>query len=445
MSQKTLEASINAADHVAEAAVALLKFCRESRGTLSRAASTVAGAKHIRDVFDRAVTWIGDGAPILSDISRATILSYLRDAPSPELTARGLVVALEAVCARDIKAYLGSLPSGPVSYGDPIGTPIPDLRQRLPGHAHYTTSRSGLPRVWETDTIPSMTLATRAMVSNVSVVIDRRAGVHLDAALGDAPINLAAAHVNVTEAEFHDVATDQATFFGVTIRDPDVQKARIDALITLAVTKRANILVLPELCRDAATTANVLERITERPSPPIVFAGTQHEVDCGRQVNRGLVMYARGGYIVQQDKFAPVRLARKGGPAGAKCEEELDSGRELVMHAGSDSTLISLTCADLLAPAVLDLVCDLCPTIVLVASMTDKLSGFEAAALALVARTQALVVVANNVSDRDGELVDAAVFARPVESCQLSTVPAQGVPGLAVLPARATAPSWFPI
>jgi hypothetical protein len=80
---------------------------------------------------------------------------------------------------------------------------------------------------------------------------------------------------------------------------------------------------------------------------------------------------------------------------GLEWKEDIHRSTVLRIHAGTNWSMIPLICADFLEANVVDAVANLCPRLVVVASMSSETGGFGLSMGAVIKKSQALVVVVN--------------------------------------------------
>jgi hypothetical protein len=439
MNVADLAAQLHDSDGVAaEVLMALLRFCSAHKTELDQQTLHRAGRQAVDNVCIEAADWIGQDSTLFAPEALQRVLDTVEASTEPAVTARGLLEAVYLHYRHQVDAFAVALADGVLAIGAPLHTPVPDLRLRFPAHQHYTTSQFDLPHVFDNDALPTVRLVTADLVTTVQVRRDRTAGAYLDEVVATGPFDVAAARTNMLLQEFS-IARDGTRVGPVTLLDPTAQTSLAQQIVARAHREGVSVLVLPELSRDPACSADILDAICAGPAPGLVHAGSAHEHDGDRLVNRAVLVYTGPSHRVPQDKIVPATYARRTGTAG-RVQESIDGGSELILHAGRNCSLVAVTCADLLEESVLALVSKLRPHIVLVAAMSDKLSGFTSAVARLVQDAQSIVVVANNVRSWPAGNVEAAVFGRPLEPVQTLVVDGSEVPALTVLRAAEDLP-----
>lgn len=447
----SLQSSVASAIDVLDLATALLVYCRASLLELTERVGTVEGSKIVQDTFNTSIDWFSSDAPGLTAETRSRVASLLSGTDVP-LRARGLALGLDAQCSDHLGSLIAERPTFELSAGVPYFTPIQDLTKIFPDFVGFTTSRDARPNVHDLDLTPHLSLGRDSQPLRVTV--STSAGVFLEQALVGRMLDLAAIRSNGSLLDFDMPDFSGQHFFPVKYFDSALQAKRVTALVAQAAEYNVTIAVLPELCHNEEARDEALSAIEALGAPPVLLAGSSHLVADGHARNRATLMYPRFRIRVDQDKLAPVTVARSSKrPMG--CVEGIDVGSELILHAGSTWTLAALTCADLLDPGVADVVVRLAPSIVLIASMTPKTDAFEAAVHRLVDQCQSIVVLANNPAlwgqvTEGGELAGAheapaAVFGRPLADGPVQVLGGEQQPyGVVLLSASDDSPFWLP-
>lgn len=225
------------------------------------------------------------------------------------------------------------------------------------------------------------------------VIYDTVAGVSLDQALGQRQdIDILAVSPNGSTSDFDfSGAFNGKKFFGIKMKDANRQDGDVQNALGVAVRKGAAIVVTPELS-STTDTVRLINHSTAGGLPPIVIAGGSHVRVNGKRLNRLSTIYSGPTpVVVNHDKIGKYVFSL----GGQNWTEDIHRSTVLRIHAGTNWSMIPLICADFLEASVVDAVANLCPRLVLVASMSSKTGDFEKSMGAVIKKSQALVVVVN--------------------------------------------------
>jgi hypothetical protein len=167
-------------------------------------------------------------------------------------------------------------------------------------------------------------------------------------------------------------------FYGVSPKDPSLQRRRVQEGVRAAQANGATVIVLPELTFTTALR-DELETIDAFAAIPLMVAGSAHvDVDAeapGRNVAR---VYAHGMRLHEHRKLSRSSYVR---PDGTPCREHLEAdesdGPDLLIAPGC--TAMVLIGHDVQNRLLTRLVEELAPTLVLVPAMADVISDVERA------------------------------------------------------------------
>lgn len=203
-------------------------------------------------------------------------------------------------------------------------------------------------------------------------------------------------------------------YFGVSPRDPSRQRDVALQLVQKADASGAGIVVLPEVCLDAAGIRDVAEwaQISAR-SIFMAICGTHHTVADGSQRNVAFVA-SRFSPALQQSKVIGMEWKPPGASHSLREDVENIDTPVVLITAQSWSAII-LICRDFIDVSLSRLAADLRISLILVPACSPRTTDFRATAESLASTAQAHVIVAN-MCDIGSDKPDVAIAARPVTS-----------------------------
>jgi hypothetical protein len=387
---------IENAKDVVDILTVLLKICRRhERAVLAASQGREKSeqlsnqAAHLKEEAIKTFTSKG-----LSDGTRDFAKETLRQASDLAVAARALALGIDLAMQTHYKSAYPTVYRQlcakkfirKLKKGDPYPTTSVDLAPMYGGKHGLSSPRSRNAGT-AFDSVDGLALWR----SPLRAIYDTEAGVRLDHALGQRQgIDILAVSPNGHVSDLDLLgAVKGNTFFGVKVLDIKRQDDVVqDALRAAARRKGVSIVVTPELS-STPQTLNVIEQNTAGGQPPIVIAGGAHVTVKGKQLNRLSTIYTGPKpLVVDHDKIGEYVFADQ-------WKEDIDRSTELCIHAGTNWSMIPLICADLLEGAVVEAVGDLCPRLVVVASMTTKTGDFEDSMGAVIRKSQALIVMVN--------------------------------------------------
>lgn len=332
----------------------------------------------------------------LSERTKEFASETLRDATDLAITARALALGIDmAMRSRYPKTYrtvyrqlCAKWPiRDPLKTDDPYPTTSVDDLGPMYGGKHGLSSPQSRNAGTAFDSVNGLALWPG---SPLHVIYDTVAGVSLDQALGqrqDIDILAVSPNKHLSDFDFSKAFTG-SKFFGIKLANPNRQDDVVQDALRVAVRTGAAIVVTPELS-STNDTLNVITHNTTGGLPPIVIAGGLHVPINGKRLNRMSTIYTGPSpRVVDHDKIGEYVF-------GKKWKEDIHRSNVLRIHAGTNWSMIPLICADFLEANVFDAVADLCPRLVVVASMSSKTGDFEKSMGAVIKKSQALVVVVN--------------------------------------------------
>lgn len=129
------------------------------------------------------------------------------------------------------------------------------------------------------------------------MIVDGEFAPIIDSLANSPPLRVAALLPNESRSELADS-------YPVGPVDAITQRSVIDDLLEQARSRGAKAAVLPELSVDASVLEALESEWAEATDRPILFAGTFHDVDGGRRINRTKVLLPGVGAAWSHDKSA---------------------------------------------------------------------------------------------------------------------------------------------
>jgi hypothetical protein len=337
----------------------------------------------------------------LSERTKEFAIETLRDAANLAITARALALGIDmSMRSRYPKTYRTVYRQlcakepirDPLRKDDPYPTTSVDLAPMY-GGKHGLSSPQSRNAGTAFDSVDGLALWPG---SPLHVIYDTVSGVSLDQALGqrqDIDILAVSPNKHISDFDFSK-AFKGKKFFGVTLANTNRQDVVVQDALRVAVRKGAAIVVTPELS-STTNTVNLIGQNTAGGLPPIVIAGGSHVKVNGKRLNRLSTIYTGPSpLVVDHDKIGEYVF-------GQTWKEDIHRSNVLRIHAGTNWSMIPLICADFLETNVFDAVANLCPRLVIVASMSGKTGDFEKSMGAVIKKSQALVVVVNGPHEWD--------------------------------------------
>jgi hypothetical protein len=335
----------------------------------------------------------------LSERTKEFAIETLRDATDLAITARALALGIDmAMRSRYPKTYrtvyrqlCAKVPiRDPLKKDDPYPTTSVDLAPMY-GGKHGLSSPQSRNAGTAFDSVLGLALWPG---SSLHVIYDTVSGVSLDHALGqrqDIDILAVSPNKHISDFDFSK-AFKGNKFFGVKLANTNDQDLVVQDVLGVAVRKGAAIVVTPEMS-STTDTLNVITQNTTGGLPPIVIAGGSHVPINGKRLNRLSTVYTGPSpRVVDHDKIGEYVFSLGG---CQEWKEDIHRSNILRIHAGTNWSMIPLICADFLEATVYDAVANLCPRLVVVASMSSKTGEFEKSMGVVIKKSQALVVIVN--------------------------------------------------
>jgi hypothetical protein len=282
---------------------------------------------------------------------------------------------------------------------DRMGVPIDGLRHlrivQTTGHGH---------EIW-LSLEHENALADFAAASRVAVLI---------------PSDLRDLEWNITSHEGH------PTFHDVRPRDGAQQTANVLSLLEKA-RGQAEIVVLPELCLDAASLVEIRRWYAESGAPfAMLVCGSIHVKLEGEQGRRNIsTTLLAGGGTVEHAKFNPFSLVLQD-ETGKKVEHRegiVTVPSRITLYLCGSWSFTTLICKDFLEAGAMQILEELRPGLILVPACSPKTQPFETEAQHLALRAQALVVVANLTDPPTQEPAPtSAIFVKPLNKTPVEVV-----------------------
>lgn len=246
-------------------------------------------------------------------------------------------------------------------------------------------------------------------IDNIRVIVDGEFAPIIDSLANSPPLRVAALLPNESRSELADS-------YPVGPVDAITQRSVIDDLLEQARSRGAKAAVLPELSVDASVLEALESEWAEATDRPILFAGTFHDVDGGRRINRTKVLLPGVGAAWSHDKSAAF-VDREGR------REPIDPVEpSITLGCGELVRVATLICKDALGVDVARLVADLGVHLLVVPAMSDRLGDYSNVANELIRRSQGATVVANNPRLWNGDDVEHALLGQPVKSASRRTL-----------------------
>lgn len=239
-------------------------------------------------------------------------------------------------------------------------------------------------------------------VGNIRVIVNGEFAPIIDGLANSPPLHAAALLPNESRAEL------AGSSYPVGPSDVAGQRSVIGDLLTQARSRGVKAAVLPELSVDASILEALESEWAEATDRPMLFAGTVHDVDRGRRVNRTKVLLPGVGAAWSHDKSAAF-VDREGR------REPIDPVEpSITLGCGELVRVATLICKDALGVDVARLVADLGVHLLAVPAMSGGLGDYSNVANELIRRSQGATVVANNPRLWDGDDVEHALLGQPV-------------------------------
>ena len=240
---------------------------------------------------------------------------------------------------------------------------------------------------------------------------------------------LAVAWTTSTDAlEFErDAPAGRPRFHSVRPHEPAAVNAAVTkAFADLSRPRAPTVVVLPELSLDPGGVQAARAEFERLGRPfDVVVLGSAHTALAERGCENVSTVCFRDGADGEHHKFNPfVLVLPDANGTRVPHTEALRLGeRVLTVHLGTRWSLTVLICKDLIDPGVTEALASVLVRIVLVPARTPRTSDFEAEALAHAARSQGIVVVANDVGADSEPAAAAALIARPLRRGGLQRFP----------------------
>jgi predicted amidohydrolase len=224
-----------------------------------------------------------------------------------------------------------------------------------------------------------------------------------------------------------DAPAGRPRFHSVRPREPAaVNAALTKALADLSSPRAPTVVVLPELSLDPGGVQAARTEFERLGRPfDVVVLGSAHTPLTEEGCENVSTVCFRDGADGEHHKFNPFALVLPDAE-GARVlhTEALRLGeRVLTVYLGTRWSLTVLICKDLIDPGVTEALASVLVRIVLVPARTPRTSDFEAEALAHAARSQGIVVVANDLGGEAEPEAAAALIARPLRRGGLQRFP----------------------
>jgi hypothetical protein len=417
---KQAKKDIGRAQSVVDLLVVLLKICRRHASELLAASQDLVTREQlwtqaVRLEEEATKTFTSKGlSPQTKEFAQHTLDQASDLAVTARALALGVDMAMKSRYQRAYRTVYRQLCAQPVvrelKEDDPYPTTSVDL---VPMYGpHGLSSPAGRNAGTAVDCVDGLALWPAPSEQPLRVIYDTEAGVCLDLALAQT-VDIVAVLPNRDALEL-DFPIPDGKLFGVQAHDTALQDTIVEAALQRPAAKGADIVATPELSC-TTRTVEMIKQCTVDGRPPIVIAGGSHVSIDGKRWNRLSTIYTGKKPLVRDhDKIGRYAFPVEG---GMEIEEGIDRSTELRIHAGTYWSMIPLICADFLEEHVVDAVAALCPRLVVIASMSTKIGGFELSMGTVIKQSQALVVVVNGPHDWWGKYkVPVVVVGMPLET-----------------------------
>lgn len=211
-----------------------------------------------------------------------------------------------------------------------------------------------------------------------------------------------------------DTDLERKVFFDVRPKQPATCTSRALELLSAADESGTPIVVLPEVCLDAAGLEEVACWVEEESTNICVaVCGSAHRPGDGCFDNVAFIAAPKEADTyrrVEQPKLVPFKIRPK--KAEPELEEDIRrAGRTLVLLSGERHSLLVLICMDFIDTALGRFAADLRPSLVLVPACSETTGVFGTQAAAFAASQQSHVVVVNQHPGKGNPA--ASLLARP--------------------------------